>query len=780
MDAGRVIGDIIFRDGLNHRIQGADLGLSDGGAISFTAASSTGVASTAVNFDSNLILHPANATSDGSHTFHWQTVGTRTIAYNGDISAGETSGTVTLNITSGGLGVTNFNGNLLDHATNGTLRVEANASGRPVNFNGTGSTFSGGLLVNNSTIGLGADEALGTGTVTWNSGVLGNSSYSNRVLSNDFVVNDTLQFNRFSGHTFKGDFILNNSSGSYVHLIGDATGRTQTIENVVDGGFGNAIRFTGVSHSLRLPNANPDWTGGLIFEGRQLTVENSNALGSGTLVWNGGVYEGPLSQPLTIPNAMEWNGFFLPFSETDAAQTFTGNIILGSDAGLDPFFGRPQVTGTNTTSNLFTFSGVISDGGHDKALSLGGSNTSLSIALTGNNTFTGGVIVTDLSSASMTLRVGHDNSLGSGTLVVLRDTFTLSQTGAETSLNLPNAIEIDASFTLGSYAGWEFSGPVALSTVDNETVGIEFGGGAANVAVFSGVVTDANDVTFVKTGTGTLAFSNNSNAIDGTIQVDGGGIQVGAGGATGQLGGAAVELAGGTSLIFNRSDAFTFANEVSGAGGLIARGGDAELTGALTFTGNSTVEDGGTLRISSTYDEGSTFNVLSGGTFGGAGTIGDTESPTIGLAAGAFFSPGAAATAGTLTLGVGTTLDLTNIEGTGTGALIFRLGSVSDLVDGGFIFWTQDLLGFDDFGFVAQSGFGQGTYILFDNISTAFGASLDDDNLTGMVGGLESTLSLDGSTLSLTVIPEPGTVAAILGALALGLVGWRRRQSRQV
>jgi len=368
-----------------------------------------------------------------------------------------------------------------------------------------------------------------------------------------------------------------------------------------------------------------------------------------------------------------------------------------------------------------------------------------------------------------------------GPPLLLKDAFTLGQIGPATSLNLPNAIELDASITLGSFAGWEFSGPVALSTVDDETVGIAFSG-ASNVAVFSGVVTDATNVTFVKTGTGTLAFSNNSNAIDGTLQVDGGGIQVGAGGASGQLGSATVQLASGANLIFNRSDAFTFDNEVSGAGGLIGRGGDAELTGTLTFTGNSTVENGGTLRLNTTYDEGSTFSVQSGGTFGGTGTIGDgVTTPTIELAEGAFLSPGGATAPGTLTLGAGTNLDLTNIEGTGLGALVFRLGSVSDQVDGGFISFTEDL-GFSDFNFQTVAGFtSDTTYTLFSNIFT-FGL-LDDDNLEGMVGGFLSYLELSGTDtilLHVTAIPEPATVAAILGALALGLAFWRRQKGREL
>jgi len=773
VDADRVIQNITFRAGLDVEIAGAALGLSHGGTMQLTT--DTNVISP-VTFSNDLIFHPEDDESDGSYTINWNPGGSRTLTLNGDLMAGETTGTVT--VTRDGARTVNFNGALLDNPNGGSLRLVINGGAN--RFDAAGSNFSGGLVlnggtnrfdafsgavvVNGGTVNPEANNAIGTGTITWNGGTLGADSYSGRQLSNTVVLNGQMSMNRVSSYVFLGDFIVGGVDGADPHIVGGNASRTHRLDSVVDGGFDTPLRFTGDSHSLRLTNANPNWTGGLIFNGATLELQNSGALGTGTWVHNGGSYFG--NGALTVPNSMEWNGNLTFSSSHNDPQTFTGNVVLGADNSLNPSV-------NSATNNSFTFSGVISDGGNDKPLTLNATFTpSLFLNLTGNNTFTGGIYVPDTTGVS--LGVGHDNSLGTGPLVVENNSFTLRQTGSATSLNLPNAIELDASITLDSFAGWEFSGPVVLSTIDNEEVGIAFSG-ASNVAVFSGVVTDANNVIFVKTGAGILAFSNNSNAIDGTLQVDGGGIQIGAGGASGQLGSATIELASGASLIFNRSDAFTVANEVSGAGGLIARGGDAELTGTLTFTGNSTVEDGATLRINTTYDEGSTFNVQSGGTFGGTGTVGGTETPTIDLAGGAFLSPGGATAPGTLTLGANTNLNLSNIEGTGLGALIFRLGSVSDQVDGGFITFTDDL-GFSDFNFQTVAGFtSDTTYTLFSNIFAT--GSLDNDNLEGMVGGFLSFIELDGSTLSLhvTAIPEPATVATILGALALGLTFWRRR-----
>jgi len=779
-----------FGNGLHHRLFGEDISLLNGGGVNFIGSN---LASDPLMIENNFILLPEDSESDGAHAFVHDMSPHRAFHLTGDISAGQTSGTVTLTFSmlqnNGSYQVT---GNLKDHATEGALAVVIETGGRIIRLNGDDNDFSGGVTVNSGRFAPGYDNALGTGTVTWNGGELlaGNVDGISRTFSNDLIWDGNMAINQ-ANVTWEGEVTLGSFDGAAPMLTyNHSAARTQTFAGPIkDGGFDTVLTIDGSGNQFyRFQSANPDWSGGLIFSTGTIVVEDGatlgtgtieqnsglirieseNGLGTGTYVINGGGFAGIGN--LNIPNAVEWNGSLFFDNSNSGNQTFTGDVVLGTDANLDVIY-------TAGTSASLTFAGTISDGGNDKPIILGDTSNIISLNFTGNNTFTGGLVVEDNGNAK-TVRVGQTNALGTGPLVLLRDGFNLTQIGSETDITLPNPIELDANINLGSYAGWEFSGPVALSTVDDETVGIDFGG-TSNVAVFSGVVSDATNVTFVKSGDGTLAFSNNSNAIDGTIQVDGGGIQVGAGGASGQLGSATIELGSGASLIFNRSDAFTFDNEVNGAGGLIARAGDAELTGTLTFTGNSTVEDGGTLRINTTYDESSTFTVLEGGTFGGTGTIGDTNSPTIELAEGAFLSPGAAPAPGTLTLGPGTTLDLTNIQGEGTGALVFRLGSVSDRVDGGFLLLTDNLLGFTDFNFTTVTGFtNETTYILFDNIATT--GSLDDDNLEGMVGGYLSFLELDGSTLSLhvTAIPEPATVAAILGALALAGVMIVRRRRR--
>jgi len=774
------LGNLDFQRGLNHLISGGDILLTDGGRVFYDGEGFPSLANpVAVTIGSNIFLQPASATEAGSHTFSWSANNTRGLVYNGDIVAGETSHAdgVNLLITASSVAVgtppQTFNGSLLDNPTDGALAVTVEGPTR-VFLNSADNDFSGGFTLNGGASLSFVNGGLGDGDITFNEGLIFVDDQTLRTLTNTVYWNGTLTVDR-SNLVFNGDVILGENAA--FSAAGGLGGRPQAFNgNILDGTGTDPFFWDGQGAGAYTGTFSADnsatFSRGIFLESGAIVAGHNDAFGTGTIeIQNGSVYT--TSAAITISNDLILNGQMTFGAAVTQNPNFGGDLTVGSDAALDPLM-------RSVVGRTITFSGELLNGGHDKALTLavGAPTSGMTYAFTGSSPdYTGGFIIDDQEEGRrITLAIAQSDSLGTGKLSINRDTFTLSRSGSASSLNLSNAIDLNGSITLGSFAGWEFSGPVAFSTADDETVGIEFAG-ASNVAVFSGVVTDADNVTFVKTGAGTLAFSNNSNAIDGTLQVDGGAIQIGAGGASGQLGSATVQLASGTSLIFNRSDAFTVANEVSGAGGLIARGGDAELTGTLSFTGNSTVENGGTLRINTTYDEGSTFNVQSGGTFGGTGTVGGTETPTIDLAAGAFLSPGAATTPGTLTLGGSTTLDLTNIEGTGTGALIFRLGSVSDQVDGGFITWTQNLLGFTDFTFDPVAGFGGGTYILFDNISTFPGASLDDNNLTGMIGGLESTLSLNGSTLSLTVVPEPATVAALLGALALGLAFWRRTRA---
>ena len=137
-----------------------------------------------------------------------------------------------------------------------------------------------------------------------------------------------------------------------------------------------------------------------------------------------------------------------------------------------------------------------------------------------------------------------------------------------------------------------FTGGVGSLTlgVDNHTAGAF---STASSATFSGVIADTSVSAIgalTKLGTGTQIFSGANTYTRGTT-ISAGTLRIGAGGTAGVLGGAVVNNG---ALIFDRSDALTFAPAISGTGTLTKAGANTlTLTGANTYTGTTAVTAGG-------------------------------------------------------------------------------------------------------------------------------------------------------------------------------------------
>jgi autotransporter-associated beta strand protein len=164
--------------------------------------------------------------------------------------------------------------------------------------------------------------------------------------------------------------------------------------------------------------------------------------------------------------------------------------------------------------------------------------------------------------------------------------------------------------------------------------------------VFSGVISGSGSLTVAATdGSVTLA---GGNTFSGGTTISGGTLRVGNASTTGTLGTGAV--VNNATLEFNRSDAFTFAQNISGTGGLSKLlSNTVTLTGATTYTGATAISAGtlvlqsnapstgssgfsgaGALRIEPAADDFSAGLSLSGWTF--ASSLGGL---TVGKLAGA-------------------------------------------------------------------------------------------------------------------------------------------------
>lgn len=411
-------------------------------------------------------------------------------------------------------------------------------------------------------------------------------------------------------------------------------------------------------------------------------------------------------------------------------------------------------------------------------------------------------------------------SVGTYYIGFFTQTLTLNNGGAITMNSTVGAAqEVRAALVLGTDGSTQTftltnnSTTAGLTIAGNITDSV--GAGTKTLAVtgagdttISGEIHDQGATSIIaltKTGTGTLTLQGFNN-YNGPTTINGGVVSIND---TSSIGDGDLNIAGGTLRstgtlvdIFSHYAAIgtggatfevTGTNELRFSSPTITGGSGNALTktgtGTLTLGGYSSYEgptiiQGGSLLLACTLNGTARVEVQSGATLGGFGNIITTGG--IKLLAGGKLSPGDPNYQGP----VGTLYGDVSFDGfdislgvaaTASHALLFDLATplTSDQVGayGGALDIGTGGLAFDDFVFTALSGFGAGTYTLFDNNFSIVG-SFDSNaaHLTGSIGGYLGTLGFadGGHDVVLTVTPEPGTLTLLLGATAL--LGWRRRR----
>jgi fibronectin-binding autotransporter adhesin len=409
--------------------------------------------------------------------------------------------------------------------------------------------------------------------------------------------------------------VMTQSGNSLLHVggwfyIADGGGSTGTYN--MNGG---TVTVSGRIYVAQNGSATLNQTAGMISDTDQFLIA-ANAGSTGTFNISGGTLNGNAS------------GFIMGNGNSTVNQSgglVTANWIQIGDTGTATY----NLSGGTVTaqSNEFT---IGRNGG-----SIGVMNTS--------NTATINVV-----STGRGLEVGGDTSggAGNGTLNVTNGVLTVnaasirigSTAGSTGVMNVLGTSVVNLSGFMN--VGADAAANAQLNLNDNSTINALTGlagfgnitnagtgvshlnlGSAASTAnrTFDGIISDtATGQIAVTLKGGTQVFSNNQTYTGPTV-ISAGTLQLGNGGTTGSLATANISSSG--TLAINRSDNYSFTNQLSGTGGLLVNGaGTVTLSNnSYAYTGPTVINPGtggGTLALvsanSNNITNSSSINVLSG------------------------------------------------------------------------------------------------------------------------------------------------------------------------
>lgn len=419
------------------------------------------------------------------------------------------------------------------------------------------NTFTGGVIVLNGTIRLGADGALGSGAIS-----LGTTGSNGKLDLNSF--SQTVSSLAVGAGAVAGSQIIGNSSTTgdgFLTINGTST----------FGGLIQDVLYAGTFHT------------GLTIASGTTTLTNANTYTGATQINSGAILQlgnggttGSLSNGTTITD----NGS-LSFNRSDNV-TF-GATVSGSGGLQQVGSGILELNGTNSYSGLTVINNAVG------TLKASGTNSSS----TGGTTLTAGTLLLNNSGA-------NNGGLAGGT-ITLGGSGTIDNVyGSALVLSAGNTVTINGSFTFTGSSSLDFGGGPLNNSVTAETITI---GGTGTTLAFGPMTnttgTGINTITVNGTGNtltlGGYALSNNA-----TSRVD-----VITGSSIININGPVIN--GGTSTASGLNYQGTSVLTLNGAnnyGGLTTQ---TTSTGTMVFNGsNSGV--GGTTLTAGTIKFGSTTN----------------------------------------------------------------------------------------------------------------------------------------------------------------------------
>ena len=779
---------------------GGDLTISGGAKVSFEANNQIADSAAVTMSGSGSVF---NGTGINSAQFNiTETIGSLTVTGGAFNTAGGGNWTITgMGSFTGGQGNTIVVGNSGTTVRFGSLSLTdmTATAGSTVNTNnsftlyGNSSSRSSitvgtdGLTLDNSRLNLrrGGTNALGSRLV-----LDGNVTTTGTAAS--WIMEDTA-----GGSTGTVALELSSSTGDVARTfnIGDG-GANLTISVPVTNGAASSARIVKAGTGALTLAGNNTFTGGVTIEGGTLSLANAGALNS------------------TTPNAISFGSNASLKTLRMAGQNVTvSGLTTGATVGTSVVENGEVGTATLTVNNAAanTFAGVLQDGSAGTlALTKTGAGT-LTLAGSNANTYTGQTTVSggtlSLGKSAGVNAVAGDIVVNGGTLSLaanhqIADTSSITVNGSA-NFNCNERQETIANLTLNS----SYADP-NTHRVSNMTI-------TGLLDITKGIVgTNSSTTTTVHelhmSGDSRLDMAANAgntviNIQDGGLTMSGATLRLGWDG-LGSAKTALVNLGGnftgsGTNSItydtldaprlldlqnatrtFNITGGVTTIAPTVQNGGITKTGaGTLALTGANTYTGPTTVNDG-LLLVNGAHTGGDAYSVQNSGTLGGTGSI----DAAVGIGNGGTLAPGASigtlAIGDTLVLADGSTFewefdsqtlqaDLLNVDGDLNLSGIVTL----DLID--LASTAGELELGTELTMISYAGEWNGG--LFEDYAnySKFTAGLNqwricyNDTTAGLNGGLF------GSFVTLTAVPEPCSIL-LLVALAVSLSAIRRRRVR--
>ena len=695
--------------------------------------------------------------------------------------AGVLSGSGAVELASGGTltltGTNSYTG--ATTISDGTLQV--GDGGTDGTLGGTGAIANNGTLAFNrsdavtldrAVTGTGALSHAGSGTLT----LTGNNSYTGPTTISD----GTVQVGAGGTTGSLGGGSVSVAAGA--SLAFDRSDALLSVANAISGSGSITQAGSGLT---TLSGANT-FSGGTTISAGTLAVAaiadsgTSNFGTSGTLTLAGGTLEYTAATAATTARLV------------DISNANTTSTINVSDAAgqltLTGFVRNTDPTHPNVVLNK-TGSGTLEIGG-------AGNNTSTSLVATAGTTVLNAteraVYEIRALDAGATVRLAQADQVFNGDAI--STTGNIRMTGGTLDLD-GNDQQIFR--LIGSDNATAGTGTITSSTAATFTVGNNLSG---RPSIFDGSLT--GDLALVTRGSNTVTLTGTNTYTGGTT--------VAAGRLVGDTTSLQGDIANEATVEFNQAAAGTYAGVLSGSGAVeVAGGGTLTLTGANTYTGDTTVA-AGELRVDGSIAS-SAVSLASGaalwgsgrvGAISGAGSVNPGQSPgiltatSVDLSSGldfnfefTQFTPdyGAPTASGNDVLHLtDSTPFLGNFSGSNTVNVYLNVAEdpiPDDSYLGGFfsevdpaevsIAFSEAVFNYylaDANGPVAYDGT---NYRAYDGEYTFHpGWAAQSAQFAG------SAQAIDGFSLELTTVPEPQSSAFLLGVAAGLLVLLRRRRAR--